>query len=62
MKPYLTEASQWVYGGAFETGNSAGNPGNEIVERSLVLDEPIIFVSINYRLNGKAFHGTSIGG
>ncbi|KAI0731479.1 sterol esterase [Fomitopsis betulina] len=45
----------WIYGGAFETGNSASNPGNEIVERSLVLDEPIIFVSINYRLNAFGF-------
>lgn len=46
--------AQWIFGGAFETGNSANNPGNDIVERSLVLNEPIIFVSINYRLNGKA--------
>ena len=54
---YDTGAVQWIYGGAFETGNSASNPGNAIVERSLVLNEPIIFVSINYRLNGRYSDG-----
>ncbi|TFY52381.1 hypothetical protein EVJ58_g10049 [Rhodofomes roseus] len=45
----------WIYGGGFEQGDSSGNPGNEIVERSLVLNEPIIFVSVNYRLNAFGF-------
>ncbi|OSX62566.1 hypothetical protein POSPLADRAFT_1142177 [Postia placenta MAD-698-R-SB12] len=45
----------WVYGGAFVEGSSASNPGNIIVERSITLGEPIIFVSFNYRLNAFGF-------
>ncbi|PCH39075.1 sterol esterase [Wolfiporia cocos MD-104 SS10] len=45
----------WIFGGAFEEGDSSSNPGNDIVERSLVLGQPIIFVSFNYRLNAFGF-------
>ncbi|KAF9810804.1 hypothetical protein IEO21_06784 [Rhodonia placenta] len=41
--------------GAFVEGNSASNPGNIIVERSITLGEPIVFVSFNYRLNAFGF-------
>ncbi|KAH9929250.1 sterol esterase [Fomitopsis serialis] len=45
----------WIYGGGFEQGDSSLSTGNEIVERSLVLGEHIIFVSVNYRLNAFGF-------
>ena len=28
-------------------------PGNSVVERSIALGEPVIYVSANYRLNGS---------
>jgi len=45
----------WIFGGAFEIGDASIYPGNVLVERSLVLDEPVIFVSHNYRLNAFGF-------
>ncbi|EPT05194.1 hypothetical protein FOMPIDRAFT_84174 [Fomitopsis schrenkii] len=45
----------WFFGGGYETGDSSSFPGAPIVERSLVLDEPVIFVSANYRLNAFGF-------
>ena len=41
-----------MFGGGFETGGPLLYPGNTIVERSIALEEPIIYVSANYRLNG----------
>ncbi|KAI0933191.1 hypothetical protein AcV7_004733 [Taiwanofungus camphoratus] len=45
----------WIYGGAFAIGDTSSNSGSAIVERSLVLGQPIIFVSANYRLNAFGF-------
>ncbi|OSX62581.1 hypothetical protein POSPLADRAFT_1065829 [Postia placenta MAD-698-R-SB12] len=45
----------WFFGGAFETGDSSSFPGAPIVERSIVLGEPVIFVSANYRLHALGF-------
>ncbi|KAF9816518.1 hypothetical protein IEO21_04046 [Rhodonia placenta] len=39
----------------FTRGDSSLNPGGPVVERSLVLGEPMIHVSINYRLNAFGF-------
>ena len=38
--------------GGFEVGDSSTYPGNVLVNRSLTLGEPIIYVSANYRVNG----------
>ncbi|PAV16481.1 sterol esterase from carbohydrate esterase family CE10 [Pyrrhoderma noxium] len=45
----------WIFGGGFETGGPSLYPGNTIVERSIALEEPIIYVSANYRLNAFGF-------
>ncbi|EED79829.1 sterol esterase from carbohydrate esterase family CE10 [Postia placenta Mad-698-R] len=45
----------YIFGGGFETGDSSFNPGNTIVNRSVQLDQPVIFVSINYRLTAFGF-------
>ncbi|TFY61394.1 hypothetical protein EVJ58_g4533 [Rhodofomes roseus] len=45
----------WFFGGGYETGDSSSYPGAPIVERSLVLNEPVVFVSVNYRLNALGF-------
>lgn len=47
----------WIFGGGFELGDSALNPGTTLVERSITLGEPIVFVSHNYRLSALGFLG-----
>ncbi|KAI9447105.1 carotenoid ester lipase precursor [Russula earlei] len=55
-----TEASNlpvvvWIFGGGFEIGGTALYPGWNIVSRSIVIGEPIIFVSMNYRVSAFGF-------
>jgi acetylcholinesterase len=45
----------WIYGGGFETGTSASYDPTAIVDRSIALQQPIIYVSFNYRLSGLGF-------
>ncbi|KAI0039748.1 sterol esterase [Auriscalpium vulgare] len=45
----------WIYGGGFGTGDGSANPGDAIVQRSITLGEPIIYVSSNYRVNAFGF-------
>ncbi|KAK7029558.1 hypothetical protein VNI00_014435 [Paramarasmius palmivorus] len=45
----------WIFGGGFESGPSALYDGNKIVERSIALGQPVIYVGMNYRLNGFGF-------
>ncbi|EIN05435.1 carotenoid ester lipase [Punctularia strigosozonata HHB-11173 SS5] len=45
----------WIYGGGFETGMSSSSDGGMIVNRSIELSEPVVYVSMNYRLNGFGF-------
>lgn len=45
----------WIYGGAFQAGDSASYPGDVIVARSVALGEPVIYVSSNYRLSAFGF-------
>jgi len=43
------------FAGGFEIGDTSRRKGNNIVKRSIALDEPVIYVSANYRLNGMEF-------
>ncbi|KAJ7207638.1 hypothetical protein GGX14DRAFT_384142 [Mycena pura] len=43
----------WIFGGGFEIGSPSLYDGATIVERSLDIGKPVIFVSTNYRLSGK---------
>ncbi|CCH44433.1 Liver carboxylesterase [Wickerhamomyces ciferrii] len=47
----------WIHGGAFSDGSSSTPTynGSFIVQNSVDMGKPIIFVSINYRLNGFGF-------
>ncbi|KAJ7124154.1 carotenoid ester lipase precursor [Mycena epipterygia] len=48
----------WIYGGGFELGSTSMQnryPGTIIVERSITLGEPVIYVSMNYRLSAFGF-------
>ncbi|KAJ4482483.1 Alpha/Beta hydrolase protein [Lentinula aciculospora] len=45
----------WIFGGGFELGGPQMYDGTTIVERSLELDEPVIYVSMNYRVSAFGF-------
>ncbi|KAI0060460.1 alpha/beta-hydrolase [Artomyces pyxidatus] len=45
----------WIFGGGFEIGGTATYDGGSIVERSITLGEPVVFVSMNYRLSAFGF-------
>jgi acetylcholinesterase len=45
----------WIFGGGFEIGGTALYDGAVIVTRSIKMGEPIIFVSMNYRVSAFGF-------
>ncbi|KAH9060192.1 carotenoid ester lipase precursor [Lactarius vividus] len=45
----------WIYGGGFEIGSSAFNDGSMIVNHSIALQQPVVYVSMNYRLSAFGF-------
>ncbi|KAL0959302.1 hypothetical protein HGRIS_014566 [Hohenbuehelia grisea] len=45
----------WIYGGGFQIGGTATYDGTVIVERSIQLNEPVVYVSMNYRLGAFGF-------
>jgi carboxylesterase type B len=45
----------WIFGGGFELGSPAMYDGVTIVQRSIELGEPVIYVSMNYRLSAFGF-------
>ncbi|KAI0041134.1 carotenoid ester lipase precursor [Auriscalpium vulgare] len=47
----------WIYRGGFETGASASFDGSVIVERSIQLGQPVVYVSMNYRVSALGFLG-----
>ncbi|PIL29438.1 hypothetical protein GSI_08380 [Ganoderma sinense ZZ0214-1] len=49
----------WIYGGGFQVGSNAVRPGAVVVNRSIELGQPVIFVSMNYRLSAFGFLGGS---
>ncbi|KAF8303314.1 carotenoid ester lipase precursor [Clavulina sp. PMI_390] len=47
----------WIFGGGFELGATSTYPGDGMVDHSITMGQPVIFVSMNYRLNGPGFMG-----
>ncbi|KAF9523405.1 carotenoid ester lipase precursor [Crepidotus variabilis] len=45
----------WIFGGGFQLGSPTIYDGGVIVERSIDLKMPVVYVSINYRLAGFGF-------
>ncbi|KAF9028912.1 carotenoid ester lipase precursor [Hymenopellis radicata] len=45
----------WIFGGGFELGGTQMYDGTGIVERSIKLGAPIIYVSMNYRVSAYGF-------
>lgn len=50
----------WIHGGAFQFGGSSFYPGDRFIRDSLKMKQPIIFVTINYRLGPWGFLGGKI--
>ncbi|KAI0322066.1 alpha beta-hydrolase [Amylostereum chailletii] len=47
----------WIYGGGFENGSSSTFDGSAVVQRSLDLDIPVLYVSLNYRYTSPSSLG-----
>ncbi|GAB7364193.1 hypothetical protein MBLNU230_g4744t1 [Neophaeotheca triangularis] len=45
----------WIFGGGFLLGSTSMYDGSSFVERSIDLDQPMIYVSVNYRVGGFGF-------
>ncbi|KAK0185686.1 carotenoid ester lipase precursor [Armillaria mellea] len=45
----------WIFGGGFELGGTAMYDGTSIISRSIALNQPVIYVSMNYRVSGFGF-------
>ncbi|KAJ6554989.1 carotenoid ester lipase precursor [Mycena vulgaris] len=45
----------WIFGGGFELGSPAMYDGVPIVQRSIEMGEPVIYVSMNYRVSAFGF-------
>ncbi|KAF9568740.1 carotenoid ester lipase precursor [Agrocybe pediades] len=46
----------WIYGGGFEGGDpNSSISGTNLVTRSMELGSPVVYVSLNYRVNGFGF-------
>ncbi|KAF8485466.1 carotenoid ester lipase precursor [Gautieria morchelliformis] len=41
----------WIHGGSFELGSTSTYDGGAIVQRSILMGQPVIYVSMNYRLS-----------
>ncbi|KAI0666899.1 carotenoid ester lipase [Trametes maxima] len=58
----------FIYEGGFTSGSTAGFPGNAIIRRSVELNQPVVFVSMNYSnapsfgfLGGKEIEEAGVG-
>ncbi|TFY71900.1 hypothetical protein EVG20_g1115 [Dentipellis fragilis] len=47
----------WIFGGGFQVGGTAmyGDPSAQLVARSMDLRQPVIYVSMNYRVSALGF-------
>lgn len=45
----------WIFGGGFELGSTAQYDGQQFVNQSIRLNEPVIWVAVNYRVSGFGF-------
>lgn len=45
----------WIFGGAFLLGGTQMYDGSKLIARSVAVGQPVVFVSVNYRLNSFGF-------
>ena len=55
MLDISTGMCSFQFGGGFEIGDTSQYVPTELVERSIAIGQPVIYVSANYRLNGVLF-------
>jgi carboxylesterase type B len=61
IRPTGTDASSnlpvlfWIFGGAFELGSTQTYDGTSLVQSSVQMGQPILFVAVNYRVGGFGF-------
>ncbi|OJJ43642.1 hypothetical protein ASPZODRAFT_154477 [Penicilliopsis zonata CBS 506.65] len=61
VRPTGTDSSSnlpvlfWIFGGGFELGGTSMYDGATLVEASIKMDMPIVFVAVNYRVGGFGF-------
>ena len=48
---------QWFFGGAFTIGDGSSYDGSPVIQRSVQLGEPVIYVNFNYRVNAFGWLG-----
>ncbi|KAG0698057.1 Alpha/Beta hydrolase protein [Suillus ampliporus] len=48
----------WIYGGGFESGDTATYDGTLLVSKSVAVGVPVVFVSMNYRMSAFGFLGS----
>ncbi|KAF7976789.1 hypothetical protein HWV62_5634 [Athelia sp. TMB] len=54
-KEYYLIIPQYIFGGGFDTGGSDTYDGSTIVQKSVNIQSPVIYVSFNHRTNGFGF-------
>lgn len=47
----------WIHGGAFQFGSAVNYPGDKFIVDSISMGQPVIFVTMNYRLGSWGFLG-----
>lgn len=47
----------YIFGGAYQFGSTQLYPGNKFIKESMKMDQPVIFVAINYRMGPWGFLG-----
>lgn len=45
----------WIYGGGFEFGSTQSYDGTSLIQRSVTIGKPVIYVAVNYRVSGFGF-------
>ncbi|ETW82195.1 Esterase/Lipase [Heterobasidion irregulare TC 32-1] len=53
--PVVVSRSNSLFAGGFEIGGTSTYDGGVIVQKSITLGEPVIYVSMNYRVSGFGF-------
>ncbi|KAF1988584.1 putative extracellular lipase [Aulographum hederae CBS 113979] len=67
QRPAGTNANQrfpvlvWIYGGGFEFGSTQNYQSGSLINRSMEMENPMVYVSINYRVGAFGFlHGKEL--
>ena len=47
----------WIYGGGFEVGSTQPYDGSTILNKSIEMNAPVVYVAVNYRVSAFGFMG-----